>query len=292
MTAIKSSELITNGDGSIFHLHLHPEEIADRVILVGDPGRVEMIAGYFDRVEVRRSNREFCTMTGTYRGQRLSVLSTGIGTDNIDIVMNELDALVNIDLSTKEIKKTTRTLDVIRVGTSGAIQPHVPVGAFVISETSIGMDGVLRFYGGHERVRDIEIEEAFARQCEWSADLAHPYAVASSPRWVERLHAEGITIKGITLTANGFYGPQGRVLRLPLQMEGINDRIARFTHRGARVVNYEMESAAIAGLSALLGHRAATICLIIANRATGDALPDYQPHMEQLIRYTLDKLSH
>jgi uridine phosphorylase len=288
---IKSSELITNNDGSVFHLHLRPGEIAERVILVGDPGRVEMVAGFFDSVEVRRSNREFCTVTGTYRGDRLSVLSTGIGTDNIDIVMNELDALVNIDLVTKEIKEEARTLEVVRVGTSGAVQPHVPVGAFVISETSIGMDGVTRFYKGNERVRDVDMEEAFARQCEWDACLARPYAVASSPRLVERLHTEGITIKGVTLTANGFYAPQGRVLRLPLQMDGMNERITRFSHRGARVLNYEMESAAIAGLSALLGHRAVTICLIIANRATGEALPDYQPRMEQLIKYALDKLN-
>jgi uridine phosphorylase len=291
MAAITSSELITNDDGSIFHLHLHPGDIAERVILVGDPGRVERVAGYFDHVELKRINREFCTITGTYRGKRLTVLSTGIGTDNIDIVMNELDALANIDLKTKEIREDKRTLELVRIGTAGSLQPHVPVGAFVISETSIGMNGVLRFYKGNEQVCNAEIEAAFVEQCDWDPALARPYAVAFSPRLVEQLHTEGITFKGITLTANGFYGPQGRVLRLPLQLEGVNDRIARFSHRGARVVNYEMESAAIAGLSALLGHRAATICLIIDNRATGEALPDYQPRMEQLIRYTLEQLN-
>jgi uridine phosphorylase len=290
MAAIKSSELITNNDGSIFHLHLHPKEVARTVILVGDPGRVEMIARHFDCVEVRRDNREFCTITGTCRGKRLSVLSTGIGTDNIDIVMNELDALANIDLATRHIREERRTLDLVRIGTSGAMQSHVPPGAFVISETSIGMDGVLRFYKENERVRDMGMEGAFVEQCRWASDLARPYAVASSPLLVDRLHINGITLKGITLTANGFYGPQGRVLRLPLQMEGVNERIARFSYRGMHIVNYEMESAAIAGLSALMGHRAATICLVIANRATGEALPDYKPRMEQLVTYTLEQL--
>ncbi|MDR2130536.1 MAG: nucleoside phosphorylase [Odoribacteraceae bacterium] len=292
MTVIKPSELITNDDGSIFHLHLHPEEIAERILLVGDPARVEMIAGHFDRIEVRRSHREFCTVTGTYRGHRLSVLSTGIGTDNIDIVINELDALVNIDLDAKKPREERRALELIRIGTSGAIQPHVPVGAFLLSEISIGIDGVLRFYKGNEQVRDTDLEATFVEQCQWDPDLARPYAVAASPQLVERLHAEGDTFKGITLTANGFYGPQGRVLRLPLQMEGVNDRIARVTYRGMQIMNYEMESAAIAGLSALLGHRAATLCLIIANRVTGEILPSYHSRMEQLIAYTLHRLIH
>ncbi|MDR0765363.1 MAG: nucleoside phosphorylase [Odoribacteraceae bacterium] len=291
MTTIKSSELITNSDGSIFHLHLHPGEIAGKVILVGDPGRVEIIAGHFDRVELRRANREFHAITGVYRGQRLSVLSTGIGTDNVDIVMNELDALVNIDLATRKIRETRQTLDIVRVGTSGVIQPDVPPGAFILTETSIGLDGVLRYYKGHEHARDTGIETAFIEQCRWPADLARPYAVHSSPSLVERLHVEGITHKGITLTANGFYGPQGRVLRLPLQEENANERVARFAYRGARVVNYEMESAAIAGLAALMGHRAVAICLAIVNRATGETLPDRATRVEQLVAYTLEQLT-
>lgn len=291
MAAIASSELITNDGGSVFHLHLRPGEIAEKIVLVGDPGRVEMIADRFDRVELRRANREFHAITGFYRGQRLSALSTGIGTDNIDIVVNELDALVNIDLVTRMPRAEKQTLELVRIGTSGAVQPHVPLGAFILTETSIGLDGVLRYYKGHERVRDVEMEAAFTEQCRWPLDLARPYAVHSSPSLVERLHVEGITIKGVTLTANGFYGPQGRALRLPLQEEDINDRIARFSHRGARVLNYEMESAAIAGLSALMGHRAATICLAIANRATGEALPDYKSRMEQLIAHTLEQFT-
>ena len=288
---IKASELITNPDGSIFHLHLHPEELADLVLLVGDPGRVEMIAAHFDTVEVKRRNREFFTITGYYRNNRISVISTGIGTDNIDIVLNELDALANIDLRTRKIKPEIQYLRIVRIGTSGSLQPNVPIGSYVISEISIGMDGVLHFYKNNEKARIPMIESSFVRQCEWIPEAARPYAVASSPRLVECLHDSEKTIKGITLTANGFYGPQGRALRLPIQMEDINDRIADFSLQEMRIINYEMESAAIAGLSAMLGHHAVTICLVIANRANGDALPDYQSEMAQLITYTLNQLT-
>lgn len=291
MNAIKSSELITNEDGTIFHLHLHAEDLADNVVLVGDPSRVEMIASRFDSIELTRGNREFHTITGTYRQKRLSVISTGIGTDNIDIVVNELDALANIDLDTKQIKPEKKALNIVRIGTSGSVQADVPVHAFVISEMSVGIDGVLRFYQDNEKICDAAFEDAFINQCQWTPQAARPYAVSSSPEMVNKLHSEGTTVKGVTLTANGFYGPQGRVLRLPLQMPGINDRIARFRYNGRKIVNYEMESAAIAGLSALMGHHAATICLIIANRATGDASPDYKPYMEKLVNYTLDKLT-
>ncbi len=290
--SIQSSELITNEDGSIFHLHLLPEDLAHDVILVGDPGRVALIASHFDTVEVQKSNREFTTVTGTYDGHRLSVISTGIGPDNIDIVINELDALVNIDLKTQEIKEHKQSLNIIRIGTSGSVQADIPVNSFVISEKSIGCDGVLRFYADNQSVCDREFEEAFIRHCHWAGETARPYVVNASPALVNKLHSEGQTYKGITLTAVGFYGPQGRVLRLPLAMPGINDRITTFRHQNYKVTNYEMESAAITGLCNLLGHHAATICLIIANRITGEASADYHGYMEKLIRYTLEKLKN
>ncbi len=288
--SIQSSELITNEDGSIFHLHLLPEDLAHDVILVGDPGRVALIASHFDTVEVQKSNREFTTVTGTYDGHRLSVISTGIGPDNIDIVINELDALVNIDLKTQEIKEHKQSLNIIRIGTSGSVQADIPVNSFVISEKSIGCDGVLRFYADTQSVCNREFEEAFIRHCHWAGETARPYVVNASPALVNKLHSEGQTYKGITLTAVGFYGPQGRVLRLPLAMPGINDRITTFRHQNYKVTNYEMESAAITGLCNLLGHHAATICLIIANRITGEASADYHGYMEKLIRYKYQPL--
>lgn len=291
MEPIKSSELITNADGSVFHLHLHPEDLADQVILVGDPSRIEMIASYFDRMEVRKSNREFCTITGRYKGHRLSVVSTGIGADNIDIVMNELDALVNIDLHSKEIKRQKKRLDIVRIGTSGSVQADVPVHSFVISEMSLGIDGVLRFYQNNETVCDAAFEDAFIKECHWTPLAARPYAVKASEELVNQLHTEGLTVKGVTLTANGFYGPQGRILRLPIEMPTVNNEIARFRFGDRKIVNYEMESAAIAGLAALMGHRATTICLIIANRANGNASADYKSHMKRLIEYTLNSLA-
>ena len=290
MEPIKSSELITNDDGSVFHLHLHPEDLADQVILVGDPSRVEMIASYFDQIEVKKSDREFSTITGQYKGHRISVISTGIGADNIDIVMNELDALVNIDLHTKEIKQQKKSLNIVRIGTSGSVQADVPVHSFVISEMSLGIDGVLRFYKNNETVCDADFEDAFIAACHWTPRAARPYAVKASGELVNKLHTEGVTIKGVTLTANGFYGPQGRVLRLPIEMPTVNDEIARFSFGNYKIVNYEMESAAIAGLAALMGHQATTICLIIANRATGDASSNYKPYMKKLVEYTLNSL--
>ena len=290
MSNIKASELITNDDGSIFHLHLRPEELAERIILVGDPGRVRTVAAHFEQVETERSNREFHAITGTYRGARVTALSTGIGPDNIDIVMNELDALANIDLRTKEVRSVPRSLRLVRIGTCGSVQAEVPVDSFVISAVSIGIDGVLRFYKGHERVCDEWMEDAFIHHCRWTPKAARPYAVRASKELVDRLHQPGLTHKGITLTAPGFYGPQGRELRLPIEMTDVNKAINTFHHDGLPLVNYEMESAPLAGLAALMGHQAATICLVIANRATGDANPDYHPRMEELIEYTLNKL--
>lgn len=291
MAAIQSSELITNPDGSIFHLHLLPEDLANDIILVGDPGRVETIASHFEHIELRKSNREFYTITGSYHNHRLSVISTGIGPDNIDIVINELDALVNIDLKTKEIKPEHHTLNIVRIGTSGSVQTDIPVDSFVISEKSIGCDGVLRFYADNARICDTAFEEAFIRHCRWTPEAARPYVVNAAPELVNRLYDAKHTCKGVTLTAVGFYGPQGRILRLPLAMPGINDRITSFRYEGFKVTNYEMESAAITGLCNLLGHHAATICLIIANRINGDASADYHGYMGKLIRYTLDKLT-
>lgn len=290
MATIKSSELLINDDGSIFHLHLLPEDLANDVILVGDPGRVETIAAHFNNIELKKSNREFYTITGSYHNHRISVISTGIGPDNIDIVINELDALVNIDLKTKEIKSGKRSLNIVRIGTSGSVQADIPVDSFVISEKSIGCDGVLRFYEGNSGICDRAFEDAFIRHCDWTKDAARPYVVNASAELVARLHSEGKTTKGVTLTAVGFYGPQGRVLRLPLAMPGINDRITAFRYGDYKVTNYEMESSAVAGLCNLLGHHAATICLIIANRMTGDASADYHGCMEKLIKYTLNQL--
>lgn len=290
MASIKSSELITNDDGSIFHLHLLPEDLANDIILVGDPGRVETIGAKLDKIELKKSNREFCTITGTLKNHRISIISTGIGPDNIDIVVNELDALVNIDLKTKEIKSEKSSLNIVRIGTSGSVQADIPVDSFVISEKSVGCDGVIRFYAGNEKICDKSFEDAFIKHCNWAPDAARPYVVNASAQLVERLHTEGKSIKGVTLTAVGFYGPQGRILRLPLAMPGINDRITAFQHNGYKVTNYEMESAAITGLCNLLGHHAATICLIIANRMTGDASADYHGYMNKLIDYTLNKL--
>lgn len=291
MASIKSSELLINPDGSIFHLHLLPEDLADDIILVGDPGRVETIASHFEQIELKKSNREFYTITGSYHNHRLTVISTGIGPDNIDIVINELDALANIDLHTQEIKPSGRVLNIVRIGTSGSVQSDIPVDSFVISEKSIGCDGVLRFYAGNEAICDRPFEDAFIEQCQWTPAAARPYVVNAAPELVARLHDGQHTIKGVTLTAVGFYGPQGRVLRLPLAMPGINDRITDFRYNTYKVTNYEMESAAITGLCNLLGHRAATICLIIANRINGDASADYHGYMNKLIRYTLERLT-
>lgn len=291
MASIKSSELLINPDGSIFHLHLLPEDLADDIILVGDPGRVETIASHFEQIELKKSNREFYTITGSYHNHRLTVISTGIGPDNIDIVINELDALANIDLHTQEIKPSGRVLNIVRIGTSGSVQGDIPVDSFVISEKSIGCDGVLRFYAGNEAICDRPFEDAFIEQCQWTPAAARPYVVNAAPELVARLHDEQHTIKGVTLTAVGFYGPQGRVLRLPLAMPGINDRITDFRYDTYKVTNYEMESAAITGLCNLLGHRAATICLIIANRINGDASANYHGYMNKLIRYTLERLT-
>ena len=290
MEKIKSSELIINPDGSVFHLHLRPEHLADTVILVGDPGRVELVASFFDTIECTISNREFVTTTGSYKGKRFSALSTGIGTDNIDIVVNELDALVNIDLETRTPKKEHKSLNLVRIGTSGALQGFIPIDSFLLSNKSIGFDGMLNFYAERDNVSDLDFEEAFKDFVKWDAKLASPYVVPASKSLIDALDGEDM-IQGVTISANGFYGPQGRVLRLQTLDPDLNDKIEKFEFNGEKITNYEMESSAIFGLSAMLGHNAAAVCAIIANRINKDASKDYKPTVKNLIQTVLDRLS-
>ena len=283
------SELIINSDGSIFHLHLKPEQLADNVILVGDPGRVDFIATYFDTQEYSISNREFNTITGTYKGKRISVISTGIGTDNIDIVMNELDALSNIDFITRTEKSGFRQLTIVRIGTSGGMQPDIPLGSFLISEKSIGFDGILNFYAGRDSVSDLDFEEAMKKHLVWNPQLAAPYVVCADEELVNRIGKEDM-LRGVTISANGFYGPQGRVLRIDLADMHLNDKIESFRHGNYKITNYEMEGSAIAGLSKLMGHKAMTVCCIIANRRVEAANTDYKPYMEKLVTIVLERI--
>ncbi len=268
------SELILNNDGSVFHLHLRPEQLSDRIIMMGDPARVDLAASYFDEKECDVTNREFHTITGWYAGKRITALSHGIGTDNIDIVLNELDALANIDLETRTEKDDFRRLTMVRVGTSGGLQPYVPVGTSVIARKSIGFDGVLNFYAGRNEVCDLLFEDAFCRHVNWSPLWAAPYVVDADASLVEQI-SQGEMVMGVTISANGFYGPQGRELRLPLADPELNGKIESFRYNGMSVTNYEMESSALAGLSRLMGHRAMTVCSIIANRLAHDTDTQY-----------------
>ncbi len=288
---IASSELILNEDGSIFHLHLRPEELADTVILVGDPGRSDRIARYFDRIESSAANREFRSHTGTLNGVRLTVVSTGIGCDNIDIVMNELDALANVDFATRAVRppERRRSLRIVRLGTSGALRPEIRLGDRVMSVVSGGIDGLLNFYGGSESVCDRAMEEAFVRQTGWGDRLARPYFVHNDPSLIELFR--DTALPGLTLSAPGFYAPQGRVVRLPLADPAYVERIERFEFEGLRPTNFEMESSAIAGLAAMLGHRALTICTIIAQRVAGESRPDYDTFVREMVEIALAKLT-
>jgi len=283
------SELIINSDGSIFHLHLKPEQLADNVILVGDPGRVALVAAYFDTQECSVSSREFNTITGVYKGKRISVISTGIGTDNIDIVMNELDALSNINLQTRMEKPDFRQLTIIRIGTSGGMQAEIPLGSFLISEKSIGFDGVLNFYEGRDSVSDLEFEKSLKEQLDWNPQFAAPYVVDANTELVNRIGQDDM-LRGVTISANGFYGPQGRVLRINLADMHLNDKIEKFRYGKYKITNYEMEGSAIAGLSALMGHKAMTVCCIIANRRAEAATTDYKPFIEKLVQTVLDRI--
>jgi uridine phosphorylase len=283
------SELIINADGSIFHLHLKPEQLADRVVLVGDPARVSFIGEYLDEKECDVSNREFHSITGSYRGKRLSVVSHGIGCDNMDIVLNELDALANIDFAARTVKPVFRPLTLVRIGTSGGLQPFVPVGAYVAAAQSIGLDGVLYFYAGHEDVRDTALEAELWRQLEWKITGVRPYVVQADASLIAQITQDDI-LRGITIAANGFYGPQGRELRLPLADPALRERIEAFEYQGRKITNFEMESSALAGLAALMGHRAMTVCCIIAGRVDKRMNTRYQDSLPRLIETVLDRI--
>lgn len=288
---IAPSELIINSDGSIFHLHVKPEQLADKVILVGDPGRVPVVAAHFETTECDISSREFRTITGTYKGKRITVLSTGIGCDNIDIVVNELDALANIDFNTRLIKDELRQLELVRIGTCGGLQPNTPEGTFVASEISIGFDGLLNFYAGRNEVSDLKLEEAFLKHMNWHGTqcIAHPYVVHANSELIDRIAADDM-VRGITIACGGFFGPQGRQLRLPLADPNQNEKIKAFEFEGHRITNFEMESSAIAGLSLLMGHKAMTCCMVIANRLAQKANPNYKNSIDSLIKLVLDRI--
>lgn len=289
MKQLQKSELILNPDGSIYHLSITPDDIADLIILVGDQDRVSVVSSFFDTVEVKKQNREFNTHTGMYKGKRVSVISTGIGTDNIDIVINELDALVNIDLSTREEKKEHHTLNFVRIGTAGALQADIPVDTPVAAKEGCGFDGLLNFYELRNSVCDLTLEKAFVDALDWNQLLAAPYFVKCSDLLFNKIAFD--MVGGITISAPGFYGPQGRELRLNIADRKINEKISTFRHNNQRVTNYEMECSAIYGLSALLGHNALTICNIVANRMIGEFSSDYKPYMKQTIKKVLDRLT-
>ena len=287
-----ASELIINADGSVFHLHVRPEQLADKVILCGDPGRVNTIASHFDSQECNIESREFHTITGTYKGKRISVISTGIGCDNCDIVINEIDALKNIDFETRTEKEQLTSLEIVRIGTCGGLQPFTPVGTFIITEKSIGFDGLLNFYAGRDSVCDLEFEKAFTKHMDWNHRLLPaPYVIDNSKELIDRIYdpSKGM-VKGVTIACGGFFGPQGRQLRIPLADPQQNEKVESFEYNGFRITNFEMESSAIAGLSALLGHRAMTVCMVIANRRTLQANTGYKNQIDDLIRIVLDKI--
>ncbi|MCK0123938.1 nucleoside phosphorylase [Gelidibacter sp. F2691] len=286
--AIAASELILNPDGSVYHLNLRPEHLATTIITVGDPDRVDSVTEHFDTVEFQTRKREFHTQTGTYKGKRITVISTGIGTDNIDIVFNELDALVNIDLEKRIIKETLTSLEIVRIGTSGSIQKNIPLDSFLISEYAAGFDSLLHFYD-NDAIQDLAISEALVEHTNWSPLKSKPYIVKSNADLYQKMSSDQ-TVKGFTATNVGFYGPQGRVLRLPLQDDGLNDKLASFNYQDRPITNLEMETAGIYALSSLLGHKAVSMNAIIANRATGEFSKDPSGLVNDLITYTLDKL--
>ena len=286
---IEESELIINDDGSIFHLHIKPEQLADRVILVGDPGRVNLVASHFDTCECETSNREFHSITGTYKGKRITVLSTGIGCDNIDIVLNELDALVNIDFITRTIKDNLRSLQIVRIGTCGGLQPDTPVGTFIASVKSIGFDGLLNYYGKRNEVCDLELEKAFTAHTSWLPQLPAPYVAVADPELLNRIAGDDM-VRGITCACGGFYGPQGRRLRIPLADPELNSKVESFEYQGLRITNFEMESSAVAGLSSILGHKAMTCCMVLANRRAHKMNTNYKSDIDTLILTVLDRI--
>ena len=278
---IAESELIINSDGSAFHIHLKPEELADNVILVGDPGRVDMVAEFLSDIEFRHQSREFVSVTGKYNGKRVTVLSTGIGTDNIDIGMTELDALANVDFETREVKAEHRTLTVLRIGTTGAIHPDIPLGSFIFSHISVGVDGLLNWYENRDEIALLDMEDAFKKHVKWNRHLPDPYFVKASDKLIKKV--DDCTVKGVTISAPGFYGPQGRVVRLGLAMPDMLEDYESFRYDDYRITNFEMEGSALAGLAAHLGHEAGTVCCAIANRYLKDADTDYKPNVRKLV---------
>ncbi len=283
------SELLIEPNGAIYHLGVKPEQLADKVILVGDPGRVPKVAAFFDSQECDVAAREFRTITGTYKGKRISVVSTGIGCDNIDIVVNELDALANIDFETRYEKETFRQLQLVRIGTCGGLQEYCPTGTYICSAKSVGFDGLINFYAGRNDVCDLAFEEAFKKHLNWSPLLCAPYTVPADAELVERI-AQDDMVRGVTIACGGFFGPQGRRLRVPLAFPKQNELIESFEFEGQRITNFEMESSALAGLSALMGHKAVTVCLVIANRLAKKATVDYDAKMKELIQTVLDRI--
>lgn len=285
------SELLINEDGSVFHLHIKPEQLADKIILVGDPGRVSMIASYFDNIECENTNREFHSITGIYHNKRISVISTGIGCDNIDIVLNEIDALANIDFSTRTVKTQLRSLDIVRIGTCGGLQPNTPTGSFICSVKSIGFDGLLNFYGGRNEVCDLTLEQDFIKHMRWTGYTcqSHPYVIDADKELIQRIGGNDM-VKGITIACSGFFGPQGRELRIPLADPDQNKKIEQYEYNGLHITNFEMESSAVAGLSKLLGHHAVTVCMVIANRLAHEANTGYKGTMEILVETVLKRI--
>lgn len=283
------SELIINQDGSVFHLHVKPEQLADKVILVGDPSRVSLVASHFESVECDIESREFHTITGTYQGKRITVVSTGIGCDNIDIVVNELDALANIDFTTRMEKTPLKSLTLVRIGTCGGLQEYTPIGTYVASEKSIGFDGLLNFYAGRNEVCDLDFEEAFKKHMEWNNQKGAPYTIDSDKELLDRIAGDDM-VRGVTIACGGFFGPQGRELRIPLADPNQNEKVESFEYQGHRITNFEMESSALAGLAKLMGHKATTCCMVIANRKVKEANVGYKNSINGLIKTILDRI--
>ncbi|MBO6011922.1 MAG: nucleoside phosphorylase [Bacteroidales bacterium] len=286
---IPESEFVINSDGSCFHLHLRPEQLARKLVICGDPGRVDLIASHFDSKECEVSSREFHTITGTYKGKRITTLSHGIGPDNIDIVLNELDALVNVDFQTREIRKEHTTLEIVRVGTCGGLQPNVPCGTSIVSGISIGFDGVLDWYAGRDSVSDLDFERELTTYIGYPRKAAAPYVVRADEELASRIAGNDM-VMGVTCSAVGFYGPQGRVVRLPIAAPLLNERLERFEYQGHKITNYEMESAPLAGFARLMGHKAVTVCSVVANRVALNSNPNYKTAIEDLVVTVLDRI--
>lgn len=286
---IPASELVINSDGSVFHIHLRPDQLRDNIIFVGDPGRVDMVASYFDTKDYDVTSREFHAIGGTYKGKPIMVISHGIGPDNIEIVITELDALANVDFKTRKVKEQHRTLRIVRIGTSGSLQPDLHIGDFVIAEKGTGTDGILNFYADRDKVCDLEFEREFCAHTNWRSDWAAPYTVDADPELVKEIGHDDM-IRGYTIAAVGFYAPQGREVRLKLADPTLNEKIESFRYKGRPVTNFEMESGCLQGMARMLGHKAMTVCCIIAERVANNMNTDYKPKVEELVRKVLDRI--